>query len=130
MSEEDKMDPRNTIDFLIDHEDVSKEQQKVAEDILEIITQNESKHLPLKFTLTQIRNDYKIDEIPMMDISQSLWHEFTKDEKIGQSVQGYRQSVKDGKKVRIPHIAFSGDLDYLDDMMRRIITRINNLKKE
>ena len=130
MSEEDKMDPRNTIDFLIDHEDVSKEQQKVAEDILEIITQNESKHLPLKFTLTQIRNDYKIDEIPMMDISQSLWNEFTKDEKIGQSVQGYRQTVKDGKKVRIPHIAFSGDLDYLDDMMRRIITRINNLKKE
>ncbi len=130
MNENDKMDPRNTIDFLVDHEDVNKEKQKVAEDILETITQNESKNLPLKFTLTQIKNDYKIDEIPMMDISQSLWHEFTKDEKIGQSVQGYRQSVKDGKTVRIPHIAFSGDLDYLDDMMRRLITRINNIKKQ
>ena len=130
MSEEDKMNPRNTIDFLIDHEDVSKEQQKVAEDILNTISKNESQNIPLKFTLTQIKNDYKIDEIPMMDISQSLWHEFTKDEKIGQSVQGYRQTEKDGKKVRIPHIGFSADLNYLDEYVNRLVKKIEGIKSK
>ena len=129
MSEIDKIDPRNTIDFLIDHEDITKEQQKIAEDILDTIVQNESKKIPLKFTISQIKNNYKIEEIPMMNISQSLWYEFTKDEKIGANIQGYRTTEKDGKKIRIPHIAFSGDLDYLDEMIRRIIARINNLKK-
>ena len=65
-----------------------------------------------------------------MDVESSLWYEFTKNEKLGASIQGYRQAEKDGKKIRIPHISFSADLDYLNEMITRFVTRINNLKKE
>ena len=129
MNKEDRNNP-NTIEHLVDHEDVTKEQQKVAEDILQFVKNDQSKNIPLKFTISQIENSYKLKEIPMMNTENSLWYQFTKDEKIGANIQGYRSAEKDGEKIRIPYIAFGADLDYLDEMMKRIITRINSLKKE
>lgn len=129
MSEEDRNNP-NTIEHLVDHEDVTKEQQKIAEDILQFVKNDQSKNIPLKFTISQIENSYKLKQIPMMNTENSLWYQFTKDEKIGANIQGYRSAEKDGEKIRIPYIAFGADLDYLDEMMKRIITRINSLKKE
>ena len=42
-----------------------------------------------------------------------------------QSMQGYREtSDKDGNKIRIPHIGFSADLDYLDEFINRLATKI------
>ena len=129
MNKEDRNNP-NTIEHLVDHEDVTKEQQKIAEDILQFVKNDQSKNIPLKFTISQIENSYKLKEIPMMNTENSLWYQFTKDEKIGANIQGYRSAEKDGEKIRIPYIAFGADLDYLDEMMKRIITRINSLKKE
>ena len=130
MSEE-KINDANSLEFLVDHhpDDITHQHKKVAEDILQLVKENQSKNIPLKFTISQIENDYKIKEVPMMSVENSLWHEFTKNEKIGQSIQGYRTIEKDGKKIRIPYIAFGADLDYLDEMMQRIITKINMIKK-
>ena len=65
-----------------------------------------------------------------MSTENSLWYQFTKDEKIGANIQGYRTVEKDGQKLRIPYIAFGADLDYLDEMMKRIITQVNMMKKD
>ena len=123
-------DPRNDLDFLVDHEDLSDRDKKIAEDILKKIKENQSHNLPLKYTISQIKENYKIEEIPLMNIEDSLWYEFTKDEKLGANIQGYTTTEKDGKKIRIPHVHFSADLDYLNDMIGRFITRINNLRNE
>lgn len=132
MSEKNKLPTTDTEDFnfLIDHFDPTTQEKKVAEDILNLIKEDGAKNIPLKFTVTKIQENYKLKELPTLEIENSLWHEFTKDEKLGQSIQGYRTSTINGEKIRIPYIAFGADLDYLDEMMRRIITRINNLKKE
>ena len=73
---------------------------------------------------------FQVEEIPLMKIESSLWHQFTKNEKLGQSVQGFRTSMVDGKKINIPHISFSADLDYLDDVINRIIKQARQLKIE
>ena len=53
----------------------------------------------------------------------------TKDERLGQSIQGHRLSVdKDGNKLRIPHVGFSADLDYLDEFINRIIQKAKEIK--
>jgi hypothetical protein len=53
----------------------------------------------------------------------------TKDERIGQSVQGFRQSIdENGNKIRIPHIGFSADLDYLDGFLNRLIQKAQEIK--
>ena len=124
MNEKNKLPSTNTEDFqfLVDHFEPTKQEKKIAEDA--------SKDIPLKFTITRIQESYKLKEVPMLSLENSLWHQFTKDEKIGQSIQGYRTQVIDGKSIRIPYVAFGADLDYLDEMIRRIITRINNLKEK
>ena len=64
----------------------------------------------------------------MMKYEDSLWYELTKNENLGVSIQGYREvTQEDGKKIRIPHIAMSADLDYLDDVVKRIFSTIRNL---
>ena len=130
MSEENISDPRNDLDFLVDHEDLSDRDKKIAEDILKKIKENQSHNLPLKYTISQIKENYKIEEIPLMNIEDSLWYEFTKDEKLGTNVQGYTTTERDGKRIRIPHVHFSADLDYLNDMIGRFVTRINNLRNK
>ena len=70
-------------------------------------------------------------EIPMQSIEDSVWGQMTKDERLGQSIQGYRQqSDKDGNKIRIPHIGFSADLDYLDDFINRIVKKVESIKNK
>ncbi len=123
-------DPRNDLDFLVDHEDLSDRDKKIAEDILKKINQNQSHNIPLKHTINQIKENYKLAEIPLMSVEDSLWYEFTKDEKIGANIQGYTTAERDGKRIRIPHVHFSADLDYLNDMIGRFITRINNLRNK
>ena len=132
MNEKNKLPSTNTEDFqfLVDHFEPTKQEKKIAEDILSTIVDDASKDIPLKFTITRIQESYKLKDVPMLSFENSLWHQFTKDEKIGQSIQGYRTQIIDGKSIRIPHIAFGADLDYLDEMIRRIITRINNLKEK
>jgi hypothetical protein len=132
MNEKNKLPSTDTEDFqfLVDHFELTKQEKKIAEDIINTIVDDASKDIPLKFTITRIQESYKLKEVPMLSLENSLWHQFTKDEKIGQSIQGYRTQVIEGKSIRIPYIAFGADLDYLDEMIRRIITRINNLKEK
>jgi len=67
----------------------------------------------------------------MMNMETSIWHQLTKDEKIGQMPQGFRQTVdKDGNRIRIPHIGFSADLDYLDSFINRLVNKISALPTE
>jgi len=132
MSEKNNLPSTDNEDFnfLVDHFDPTTQEKKVAEDILNLIKEDGAKNIPLKFTVTKIQENYKIKELPTLEIENSLWHEFTKDEKLGQSIQGYRTSTINGEKIRIPYLAFGSDLDYLDEMIGRFITRINNIKKE
>ena len=132
MSEEKKLPSVDNKDFefLKDHYEITKEDKKVAESILNTLLEDSQKNIPLKFSISKIQENYKLKEVPMMSVEDSLWNQFTKDENIGQSIQGYRTAEVDGKRVRIPHIGFSADLDYLDEMMKRIITSINNLKQK
>ena len=81
-------------------------------------------------TLNVDLEKFKVEEIPLMKLESSLWHQFTKDEKLGQSVQGFRTATVDGKKINIPHLGFSADLDYLDDVINRIVKKARQLKIE
>lgn len=131
MSEENINDA-NTIDRLVDHhpDDLKKEQIKVAEDIIQTLKENQKKDIPLKYSIEEIENNYNIKEVPTIDIESSLWYQMTKDWKVGSNIQGYRNTVKDGKKIRIPYIAFGADLEYLDKVMKELITKIQFLKAD
>lgn len=129
---EKKINDANTIEPVVSHhpDDITKDQLKVAEDIIQTLKDNHKKNIPLKFSIEQIENDYNVKELPMMDVKSTLWYQLTKDEKIGANIQGFRTIEKDGKKIRIPFICFGADLDYLEGMMKRLVTKIRLLKED
>ena len=109
--------------------------QKIIRDVFYILFQdseNQSEEIKkyLETKKKELEIFFKIEEIPLMKLESSLWHQFTKDEKLGQSVQGFRTATVDGKKINIPHIGFSADLDYLDDVINRVVKKARQLKIE
>ena len=79
----------------------------------------------------ELKERFQLVEIPMKKIEDSVWGQLTKDERLGQSVQGFRQVTDDeGNKIRIPHVGFSADLDYLDEFVNRLVKKIDNIKNK
>jgi uncharacterized protein YdiU (UPF0061 family) len=105
---------------------LTKRDKKLIEEVIELLQENQNSSV--KEIKKRIEQKFKISEIPMMEYEESLWHQLTKNENIGMSVQGYREiTEKDGTKLRIPHVHFSTDLDYLDELVKRMFTTIRNL---
>ena len=67
--------------------------------------------VPCSMFAEELKTRFEMVEIPMQNIEDSLWGQMTKDERLGQSVQGFRLTNNEkGEKIRIPHIGFSDDL--------------------
>ena len=65
----------------------------------------------------------------MKKIEDTVWGQLTKDERIGQSIQGFRETKdENGNRLKIPHIGFSADLDYLDGFLNRLIQKASKIK--
>ena len=101
--------------------------KETADEIIKKL--RETKDLPLEQTINQLEIQFGLENIPSMKLEESLWHQLTKDEYLGQSIQGYRITMKDDgtSKLRIPHIGFSSDLDYLDGFINRLIDKLENM---
>ena len=140
MSEKDNKDNnsggsiKSTVDgtpikTVFDYGDITKRDKDVVTEVIEFIKTRPG--VPGEMLIEELKLKFQIVEIPMMDMKTSIWYQLTKDEKIGFAMQGYREtSDKDGKKYRIPHIGFSADLDYLDDMAQRLAKKIMTITKE
>jgi hypothetical protein len=140
MSEKDNKDNnsggsvKSTVDgtpikTVFDYGDITKRDKEVVTEVIEFIKTRPG--VPGEMLIEELKLKFQIVEIPMMDMKTSIWYQLTKDEKIGFAMQGYRETAdKDGKRYRIPHIGFSADLDYLDDMAQRLAKKIMTITKE
>ena len=116
-------EPEKEIDGLFDYGDITERDKSVVNEIIEFIRTRPG--VPGEMLIEELKLKFQIVEIPMMKMEGTVWHALTKDERIGQSVQGFRQTTdKEGKQIRIPHIGFSADLDYLEEMVQRLATKI------
>jgi hypothetical protein len=113
----------------LSYEDISADTKKAVVDIIEILKDRTNQGISIDLVCEELLQKFKIEEIPMMDEKSTLWYDLTKDEKIGKSYQGYKIISKDGKKIKIPHIAFSGDLDMLEDFAIRLLRKLKDIQK-
>ena len=104
---------------VFDYGSVSDEQREVVKEIIDLMRAREQ--IPCGMFAEELKTRFQLEEIPMKDPKDSVWGQLTKDERLGQSIQGFRLVEQDGKKIRIPHIGFSADLDYLDEFINRIV---------
>ncbi len=112
---------------VFDYGDISDEQKKVVKEIIDLMRAREQ--IPCGMFAEELKQKFQLEEIPMKKIEDSIWGQLTKNERLGQSIQGFRQVVdENGEKVRIPHVGFSADLDYLDEFINRIVQKAKDIK--
>tara|TARA_Y100001972_G_scaffold90813_1_gene111120 strand:- start:1013 stop:1423 length:411 start_codon:yes stop_codon:yes gene_type:complete len=114
---------------LFDYGEITERDKSVVQEVINLI--NERPGVPGSMIAEELKTKFQLVSIPMMKLEDSIWHQLTKDERIGQSMQGYRESNdKDGNKIRIPHIGFSADLDFLDEFVNRLANKIMAVTKK
>jgi len=87
--------------------------------------------VPCSMFAEELKTKFELVEIPMKKIEDSIWGQLTKDERLGQSIQGFRQVTdENGKNFRVPHVGFSADLDYLDEFVNRLVKKIEGIKSK
>ena len=106
--------------------DTTDDQKKAIRSVLQHIKNRKS--IPLDIVLQEIEQQYSLEDVPEMNIEESIWYQLTKNERIGFQKQGFRIDIVNGKWVKIPHLSFSSDLDYLDNMINKIVEKIKNIK--
>ena len=112
-----------------DYGDITDRDKVVVREIIDLLRAREQ--VPCGMFAEELKTRFQLEEVPMQDIESSVWGQLTKDERLGQSVQGFKLSTdENGKKIRIPHIGFSADLEYLDEFVNRLTKKIKNIKEE
>ena len=115
------------IEGIFDYGSITERDKTVVKEIIEVLKGRDG--IPMSMVVEELLTKFNIVEIPMKKIEESVWGELTKDERLGQSIQGFRLSKdKDGNKVRIPHVGFSADLDYLDEFVNRLVKKAQEIK--
>ena len=103
--------------------------KKVVDEIIGLLRARGD--IPCSMFAEELKNKFQVVEIPLKKIEDSVWGQLTKDERLGMSMQGFRQSSdENGNPIRIPHVGFSADLDYLDEFVNRLVNKVNNLKNK
>ena len=117
------------IEPLFDYGNITERDKSVVQEVINLIGQRPG--VPGDMIAAELKEKFKLVEVPMMKVEDTVWHQLTKDEKIGASMQGYREiNDKDGNRIRIPHIGFSADLDYLEEFINRLAIKLENIPKE
>lgn len=112
---------------ILDYDKITNEHKEAAEAILELIEKNNSLNIPIEITIAQIKSNFKLEKIKEIQIKDSLFFSVLGDEKLGVTIQGYREEYNEnGEKIKIPHISFSADIDYFDKILKKLIEKIKN----
>ena len=123
-----KENDENPLIGLFDYGDITERDKSVVEEVISLFEARPG--VPSEMVVAELKEKFELVQIPMMKVEDSVWHQLTKDERIGQTMQGFRQTTdKDGNKIRIPHIGFSADLDYLEEFVNRLATKIASVPK-
>lgn len=110
-----------------DYGTVTDRDKLLIEEILSILKSR--KEVPVDMIVEEINSKFNMEQIPMMDVKETLWYQLTKDEPLGQNIQGFRISLDEKQaKIKIPFIAFQADLDFLDGFINRLVQKVNDLK--
>ena len=112
-----------------DYGDIKQRDKEVVLEIIKWL--RERNGVPVDMLIEELKIKFQLEEVPMKKVEDTVWGQLTKGEKLGASIQGYREITdKDGKRLRIPHIGFSADLDYLDEFLNRIVEKANKIKEK
>ena len=86
--------------------------------------------IPADMVAQELKQKFKLKDIPSLDLSKNLWHQCTDNIPNFEGMpQGYRITIKEGgKKVKIPLLAYTVDLEHGEDIIKKIVENYNKIK--
>ena len=108
--------------------EIPKEHKQV---VLEVLKHLESREgVSYDIIKTELLQKFNIEDVPMLDLKDTLWYHLTKDIKEANGIiQGFRYKVlENGKKIKVPYISFTLDLEKLNELLLHIIEKGKNIK--
>jgi len=110
---------------IFDYAKTTDEQKLAVEEVIRVLEERSEQNLPLNFIINELKQNFKLEDVPVRPVNQSAWYTLTKDYNIGANIQGYRIITNpDGTKNKIPHVAFNADLQTLDDMITKVVSDV------
>jgi len=114
------------IEPVFDYNEIDDYTKLAVKDIIDIIDSTDNKQIASQI----IKEKFKLENIPIYDENKSLWKQMMKEFKLGESIQGYKVIIKDnGKKEKIPVLGFTAELDYLDEVLKKVMFKMKEALK-
>ena len=111
------------IEPLFDYNNIDDYTKLAISDVIKMVENNDDKEK----LVNVLKDKIQITETPTYDTNKSLWHTKMKEYRLGESIQGFKIIQKpDGTKEKIPVLSFTAELDYLDEVMREILTKLKS----
>ena len=111
------------IEPLFDYNNIDDYTKLAISDVIKMVENNDDKEK----LVNVLKDKFQITETPTYDTNKSLWHTMMKEYRLGESIQGFKIIQKpDGTKEKIPVLSFTAELDYLDEVMREILTKLKS----
>jgi hypothetical protein len=105
------------------YDNIKVEHQDAVEEVIKIL-QNRSS-IPVNFIIEELKVKFKLENLPELKVEDTLWHRIF-GEHLKAHYQGYTDKVNEnGEKIRVPHLAFSADVDYLDILIKKVLTHVD-----
>ena len=113
---------------LFDYHSIDDYTKLAIRDIVQVL---EDDKIDKKQSINIIKDKFQLEEVPEYNIEKSLWKSMMSEFNLGESIQGWKiVQDSENKKIKIPVLSFTGELDYLDDVMQKLLTRIKNMVKK
>jgi hypothetical protein len=103
---------------------IKKEHKETVQEVISILEDRTKLGMEISMIVAELKQKFNIEEVPVFDVKKSKWYNYTRDERIGATIQGWRlDKDENGNSIRVPFIGMGADLDYLDEMLDRIIKK-------
>lgn len=110
---------------LYDFGEITDRDKKLINEVVNIL--KVSDNLPVKEIEKKIKDKFEVEEIPIRKYENSVWHKMTKEYNFHISEQGYKLITENGKKLKIPVVCVTADVDKLDDFIQKIFLKIKGV---
>jgi hypothetical protein len=105
-------------------EDVTYRDKLVVKEVIKFLTENQNKSFD--DNKQSLLDMFHIEKTPEKSVEDSLWYKLTKHQPIGMSPQGHRVYTENGKKIRVPYLGFSADINVLDKMLLELLEQLKD----
>ena len=113
------------MDTVYDYGAISDADKKLVNEFCKILENRSG--VPVPIIINELKTRFELEEYEYVKLEDGLWYEYTKDftPEIQYHHQGFKQqNIGDGKVLRTPHLAFSLDLDRINELALHIEKKV------